>query len=60
MDESELQNDFNEDQHEIDSTPPEFGQEFDFPVNSVVNLAKITFPDLLMVHKKVHKTEGVR
>ena len=50
----------NENQHRIDSTPPEFGQEFDFPVNSALNLAKIAFRGRLMVHKKDHKTEGLR
>ena len=38
--------------------PPEFGQEFDFPVNSALNLAKIAFPGRLMVHKKTIKQRG--
>ena len=44
----------------IDSTPLEFGQEFDFPVNSAPNLAKIAIRARLMVHNKDHKTEGLR
>ena len=40
LDESELEKYFNENQNNIDSTPLEFGQEFDFPVNSAVNLPK--------------------
>ena len=47
-----IQNKFNEDQHKIDSTPPEFGQEFYFPINSAVNLAKIAITGRLMIHKK--------
>ena len=43
----------NEKENKIGSKPPEFGQEFDFPVNSALNLAKIAFRAPLMVHKKI-------